>query len=374
MNFNFGVNRHVEGGIGQGFGFKASTLGLPSFVDGIAPDFPQITEQGYAGIGAIGGNNNYITPQTLWTSSVDFTKMRGKHELAFGFTDVWLRIDGGHYGETNLNFDTSSTAGPDPNNEIAGTGNGFASFLLGVGTGSQTAFQAFPATDKHFLGWYIQDGWKVTSKITFNLGMRYEIQTAPTERNNAQNYFNFTAVNPISALVGGGASYPGEFIFNSPGNSGLYKTLYNNFAPRVSVAIQAANKLVVRAGYGIFYVPNYYGQGPNDGFSQPTPWNTSLNNGINPASTLSGNANVDCVNGSVSAPCGTAFPNGERLPTGNSAGGLQDVGFGVSAVNYSRNTPYVQQWMAGVQYSFTPNDLLDISYVGNHGTSVLATG
>jgi hypothetical protein len=374
MNFNFGVNRHVEGGIGQGFGFKASTLGLPSFINGIAPDFPQITEQGYAGIGANGGNNNYITPQTLWTSSVDFTKMRGKHELAFGFTDVWLRIDGGHYGETNLNFDTSSTAGPDPNNEIGGTGNGYASFLLGVGTGSQTAFQAFPATDKHFLGWYIQDGWKVTSKITFNLGMRYEIQTAPTERNNAQNYFDFTAVNPISALVGGGASYPGEVIFNSPGNSGLYKTPYNNFAPRVSVAIQAANKLVVRAGYGVFYVPNYYGQGPNDGFSQPTPWNTSLNNGINPASTLSGNANVDCVNAGISAPCGSAFPNGERVPTGNSAGGLQDVGFGATAANYSRNTPYVQQWMAGVQYSFTPNDLLDISYVGNHGTSVLATG
>ena len=373
MNFNFGVNRHVEGGIGQGFGFQSSTLGLPSFINAIAPDFPQITEQGYAGIGANGGNNNYITPQTLWTTSVDFTKIRGKHEFAFGFTDVWLRIDGGHYGETDLNFDTSSTAGPDPNNEISGTGNGFASFLLGVGTGSQTAFQAFPATDKHFLGWYIQDGWKVTSKITFNLGMRYEIQTAPTERRNQQNYFDFTAVNPVSALVGGGVSYPGEVIFNSPSNSGLYKTLYNNFAPRVSVAIQAANKLVVRAGYGIFYVPNYYGQGPNDGYSQATPWNTSLNNGINPASTLSGNASVDCVNAGVSAPCGSAFPS-ERLPSGNSAGGLQDVGFGVSAVNYSRNTPYVQQWMAGIQYSFTPNDLLDISYVGNHGTSVLATG
>jgi|HubBroStandDraft_4_1064222.scaffolds.fasta_scaffold00546_7 hypothetical protein len=374
MNFNFGVNRHVEGGIGQGFGFQSSSLGLPSFVNSIAPDFPQITEQGYAGLGANGGNNNYITPQTDWTSSVDFTKIRGKHELSFGFTDVWLRIDGGHYGETTLNFDTSSTAGPDPNNEIGGTGNGFASFLLGVGTGSQTAFQAFPATDKHFLGWYIQDGWKVTSRITFNLGLRYEIQTAPTERHNAQNYFNFTAENPISTQVGGGAFYPGELIFNSPGNSGLYSTSYNNVAPRVSVAIQAANKLVIRAGYGIFYVPNFYGQGPNDGFSQATPWNTTLNNGINPASTLSGNANVDCENGGVFAPCGSAFPNGERLPTGNSAGGLQDVGFGATITNTNRNTPYVEQWMAGVQYSFTPNDLLDISYVGNHGTSVLATG
>ena len=226
---------------------------------------------------------------------------RGKHELSFGFTDVWLRLDGGHYGETALNFETSSTAGPDPNNETGGTGNGFASFLLGVGSGSNgtscalcTLFQAFPATDKHFLGWYIQDGWKATRNVTFNLGLRYEIQTAPTERHNAQNYFSFTAENPISSQVGGGAFYPGELIFNSPDNSGLYNTPYNNVAPRVSVAIQAANKLVVRAGYGIFYVPNFYGQGPNDGFSQATPWITTLNNGINPASTLSGNANVNC--------------------------------------------------------------------------------
>jgi len=372
MNFNFGVNRHVEGGIGQGFGFQASSLGLPSFINAIAPDFPQITEQGYAGIGANGGNNNYIAPQTLWTTSVDFTKIRGKHELAFGFTDVWLRLDGGHYGETALNFDTASTAGPDPNNQTAETGDGFASFLLGVGTNSQTAYQAFPATDKHFLGWYIQDGWKVTPRITFNLGLRYEIQTAPTERHNAQNYFDFTAVNPISAQVGGGASYPGELIYNSPNNSGLYKTSYNNVAPRVSVAFQASNKLVFRSGYGIFYVPNFYGQGPNDGFSQATPWTTTLNNGLNPASTLSGNLNVNCDNDGVLAPCGSAFPNGERLPSGNSAGGLQDVGFGTTITNNNRKTPYVAQWMAGSQYSFTPNDLLDISYVGNHGTNVLA--
>ena len=206
MNLNFGVNRHVEQATGQGFGFQTSTLGFPTFIDGIAPAFPQISFSGggnYAGLGANGGNNNYIVPQTFWTTSIDFTKMEGKHELAFGFTDVWLRIDGGHYGQTALNFQTASTAGPDPNNTTAGTGDGFAAFLLGVGSGGNgtscalcTSYQAFPATDKHFLGWYIQDGWKVTPKVTLTLGMRYEIQTAPTERHNAQNSFSFTAENP----------------------------------------------------------------------------------------------------------------------------------------------------------------------------------
>ena len=382
MNYNFGVNRHVEEAIGQGFGFKSSTLGLPSFVDGIAPAFPQISFNGggnYAGLGANGGNNNYVVPQTLWTNSVDLTKIRGKHEFQFGFTDVWLRIDGGHYGETQLNFQTSSTEGPDPNLPAAGTGNGFASYLLGVGSGGNGTtcqlcvnYQAFPATDKHFLGWYLQDGFKATPRITFNLGIRYEIQTAPTERHNEQNFFSFTAVNPISSQVG--FTVPGEQIFSSPNNSGLYNTPYTNVAPRVSVAIQAANKLVVRAGYGIFYVPNFYGQGPNDGFSQITGWNNSINNGLNPASTLSGNANLTCEpSAGTSAPCAQAFTT-ERLPSGNSAAGLQDVGFGAGIANYNRKTPYVQQWMAGVQYSFTNNDLLDISYVGNHGTNVLSSG
>ncbi|MGC1169964.1 MAG: TonB-dependent receptor, partial [Candidatus Acidiferrales bacterium] len=382
MNINFGVNRHTEQATGQGFGFQSSTLGFPSFVDSIAPAFPQISFSGggnYAPLGAVGGNNDYIVPQTFWTSSIDFTKLEGRHELSFGFTDVWLRIDGGHYGQTALNFQTASTAGPDPNNTTGGTGDGFAAFLLGVGSGGNgtscelcTLYQAFPATDKHFLGWYIQDGWKITPKVTLNLGLRYEIQTAPTERHNAQNYFSFTGINPISSQVG--ATYPGELVFSSPNNPGLYNTNYNNVAPRVSIAIAATNKLVIRAGYGIFYVPSFYGQGPNDGFSQATPWTTSLNNGLTPASTLSGNANVNCeaVPG-VPAPCGPAFTT-ERLPTGNSAGGLQDVGFGTTITNVSRKTSYVEQWMAGGQYSFTPNDLLDISYVGNHGTSLLATG
>ena len=381
MNLNFGVNRHVEQATGQGLGFATSSLGFPTFIDGIAPAFPQISFSGggnYAPLGAVGGNNSYIVPQTFWTSSIDFTKMEGKHELSFGFTDVWLRIDGGHFGQTALNFQTASTAGPDPNNALGTTGIGFASFLLGVGSGTNgtacalcTLFQAFPATDKHFLGWYIQDGWKVTPKVTLNLGLRYEIQTAPTERHNAQNYFSFTAENPISAQIG--SFVPGELIFNSPNNSGLYNTPYGNVAPRVSIAIAAAKNLVVRGGYGIFYVPNFYGQGPNDGFSQQTPWNATINNGLNPASTLSGNANVNCESASgVFAPCGPAFTT-ERLPTGNSAGGLQDVGFPVNAVNNNRKTPYVEQWMAGGQYSFTPNDLLDVSYVGNHGTNLLAT-
>jgi hypothetical protein len=380
VSLDFGVNRHVEQSTGQSFGFKSSTLGLPSFIDSIAPTFPEIQPQGYSPLGAQFGLDTYIAPQTLWTSSVDFTKAKGRHTLAFGFMDVWARLDGGHYANTVLQFQTTSTAGPDPQNSTTGTGNGFASFLLGVGSGGDfTGFNKFPATDKHLLGWYVQDGWRMTRKLTLNLGLRYEIQTAPTERTNAQEYFDFKAANPISSAVGSvlnplgqPLNIPGELVFNSSNNRGLYHTSHTNFAPRIGAAYQLRDKIVLRGGYGVFFVPNYYNQGPNTGFSQGTPWVTTLNGGLNPSSTLSGNANANCGTSGFVA-CGSAFPNGEVLPTGNSQGGLTDVGFGLNPVtNPVRPSPYVQQWMTGVQYSFNNNNLLDISYVGNHGVHVLA--
>jgi hypothetical protein len=362
VSLNLGVNRHVEQSTTQSFGYKSSDLGFPSFINSIAPSFPQIQPQSYAYLGAPVNLDNYIVPQTIWTDSVDFTKVHGKHTFAFGFMDVWARIDGGHYANTTLQFQTTSTAGPNPQLETAGTGNGFASFLLGVGSGTdQTGFNQFPATDKNLLGWYLQDDWKLTRKLTLNLGLRYEIQTAPTERQNAQEYFNFSAVNPISSAVG--FNVPGALVFNSSNNRGLYNTSYTNFAPRIGAAYQLRDKIVMRGGYGVFFVPNYYGNGPNIGYSQATPWVTTLNSGLNPSSTLSGNSTLGLP---------SAFST--QVPvTGNSLGGLTDVGFGLNPVTDNvRHSPYVQQWMLGLQYSLTNNDLFDISYVGNHGVHVLS--
>lgn len=355
ISANLGVNRWVEGSQVQSFGFKPSTLGLPAFIDGISPIFPQIQPQGVATLGPNPNQDDYIVPRTLWTGSVDLTKIIGKHNLSFGFMGVLNQIYGGHYFNTTLQFPTSFTGGPDPQNETSSTGSGFASFLLGVGGGTdQTGFNTFPATEKKQLGWYLQDDFKASRKLTLNLGLRYEIQTAPTERYNRQEYFDFKATNPISSAVG--FSVPGELVFNSDKNRGLYNTSYTNFAPRIGAAYQILPKLIFRAGYGIFFTPNYYGNGPTTGYSQATPWVTTLDNQLTPNLTLS-----------------NAFPNGEVLPQGNAQGGLTDVGFGLNpVVNPVRHSPYVQQWMGGFEYSLTNNDLVDISYVGNHGVHVLA--
>jgi hypothetical protein len=370
MSANFGVTRWIEQSQLQSFGFKASSLGLPSFIDEISPQFPQVAPEGLAfgNLGPRTGLDNYTVPRVIYTPTVDFTKIVSRHTLSFGFMGISNVLNGGHYFVTSLPFPTANTSsftgGSDPKVLTTGTGSGFASFLMGAGgfvNGSNnpgTGFQQFPAMTKKWLGWYLQDDWKVTPKLTVNLGLRYEIQGAPTERVNAQQYFDFNAVNPINAAIGSTSlgTVRGAVAYNSSDNRSLYHTQYTNFAPRVGLAYMVMPKLVFRSGFGVFFVPNYYNQGPNLGYTQPTPWVTTQADGVTPANPLS-----------------DAFPNGQIPVTGNSLGALTGIGFSINpAVNRSRPSAYVEQWMGGFQYALTNNDLFDITYFGNHGVHVLA--
>src|SRR6185312_10624528 len=134
LSANAGMNRWIEQSATQGDNFKPSTLGLPSALDTIAGQFPGLRIDGTSGLGpgAINGQDSYAVPRNYITYSTDLTKTFSKHTLAFGFMGVVNQILGGHVYGTKLNFPIGSTAGPDPSNPTAGTGFGFASYLLGV--------------------------------------------------------------------------------------------------------------------------------------------------------------------------------------------------------------------------------------------------
>ena len=357
LSANAGLNRWIEQSATQGDGFAPSKLGLPSSLDPIANQFPQIRIDGYSGLGpgAINGQDSYAIPRNLFTYSVDLTKTLNKHTLSLGYMGVVNQILGGHVFGTKCNFPIDSTAGPDPANETQGTGQGFASFLLGVpDNGGATGVNAQLATEKNYLGWYVQDDWKVTPRLTVNAGLRWEIQTALTERHNKQQYFDFNAVNPIGA--GTGVTTLGELVFNGGANRrGLYNTSYSNVGPRLGVSYRLTDKAVLRSGYGIFFIPSYPGNGPADGYTQTTPIRGTQN--FIPFDTLS-----------------NPVPNGILLPQGSALGALQDVGQGVPAVRSARASTYLQQWMFGVQYAIRNNDLIDITYVGNRGIKLSAGG
>jgi hypothetical protein len=351
MSVNLGGMKWVEGNDVQSHGFKASSLGLPSFIDTNSPQFPIISVASYLPEGPVAGAGQGAFPRSAVSGSIDFVKVRGKHQLSFGYMAIATDENGGRYHFTPLNFNSLFTAGPDPQNATAATGDSIASMMMGLPVSGNTGVSIQEVTRTWFHGVYLQDDWKATRKLTLNLGLRWEVQRPVTDRHNRQASFDYDAVNPISSTVG--QNYLGQLVFATSDNRGLFDTNYKNFAPRIGFAYQITPKLVMRGGYGVFFPPSYRGTGPAPGFTSDTPYVASNDGGLTPASTLS-----------------TAFSGGLVPISGSSLGGLTTVGFSTNAVNRSRKTYYVQQWSYGFQYAPTPNDVIDMTYVGNHGVHV----
>jgi hypothetical protein len=191
--------------------------------------------------------------------------------------------------------------------------------------------------------------------LTLNLGLRYDIQTAPTDRFDRLSYFTL-APNPISNQVPN-LNLPGNVVYTGNGNTrGVYDPQYANFAPRVALAYSPTQKLVFRAGFGMFYTPamefgDYQGLTLN-GFTQTTPYVGSVD-GVTPQNLLS-----------------NPFPTGLLQPPGKSAGGATNVGQDINAIFRGRPTPYVEQWTANLQYEIAKT-VLQAAYVGNHGVKLI---
>ena len=355
LNATAGVQAWHETSDNQSFGFDpAGKLGLPSYVTQNSPLFPIVNVGSQSALGPGTNDQQAVTNHgPVGTVSTDFIKITGKHTLSFGFTGV-EQVDSQHnYYQTTLNFNGGFTSGPDPNKGSGVTsGNGVAEALLGVLDSGQVGTVYNPLVSNHLFGEYVQDDWKPTHNLTLNLGMRYELQTPDTYRHDVASIFNPNVLNPISTLAG--RPYMGALQFLGPGNRYAYDTNFKNIAPRFGFSYQPTSRGVVHGGYGIFFPQSVTccWPGDSDGFSAQTFVNGSLDGGITP------NPNI-----STSNPWGGQYAQ----ITGNKNGEFQQVGNGIGSVFRSRPSPYVQQWMFGIQYALTPNDQLDVNYIGNRG-------
>ena len=351
MSATAGLSRWAEGGVVQGYPFDYTSVGLPGSLTTNSPVFPLVYVSSQVPLGPSQGSQG-TGFRNVGSLSVDFTKTQGRHNLSFGFFGAILQNNGNGLPNTTFNVDQNLTAGPDPTASTPQTGYGFASLLLGAAANATATTNFNPSVLKHYNGFYVEDDWKATPRLTLNLGLRYEWQTAPVERHNRQAYFDYNATNPISAAFG--QNLPGAIVFTSGSHRNLYETNRKNLAPRFGFSQQVTDKLVLRGGYGIFFAPQWFGGGYNPGYSQSTSYSGSVNNGI-----------------TLSAPLSNAFPTGLLAAQGSVLGGLQDVGQGTTAIPSNRRSPYVQNYSFGFQYALTPNDVLTATFVGNHGTKLL---
>jgi outer membrane receptor protein involved in Fe transport len=327
--------RWQEGYLAQTFGTAdAATIGLsPSLFQ--APILPGIDVENYASLGVTFGGGFQTYTRYANTIGMNFTKQFSKHTLKFGgnFDDQRINnrdeSNGVNTGSPAFNFGTALTScDPDPNGGpcIASnsgssvSGNALASMLLGTGSGGGQSFNIDPAMGLHTFGAYIQDQWKVTPRLTINAGVRYENQRPATERFDRLEYFNTTVVNPISAPLG--FNVLGGFEYAKKNGNDRYAWPPNDkdFAPRLGIAYKITDKLVARAGAGIYFLPpsamiSFDNPGQFQGYSSSTSYNATTQNGYVPLNLVD-----------------NPFPNGINQPTGSSQGLLTLVGDGQGQV------------------------------------------
>ncbi len=376
INTFVSYSRWQEPHIAQTLGTAdAATIGLsPSLFQ--APILPGISVENYAGLGVTFGGGFQKYTRDSATIGINLTKQFSKHTLKFGgnFEDQLINntdeSNGVNTGSPAFNFGTALTScDPDPNGGscIASnsgstvSGNALASMLLGTSSGGGQSFNIDPAMGLHSFGAYIQDQWRVTPRLTVNVGVRYENQRPATERFDRLMYFNPNVVNPISSQIG--FNVLGGFEYAQTNGNGRFAWPPNDkdFAPRAAIAYKITDKLVARMGAGIYFLPasamiTFDNPGQFQGFSSSTTYNATSQNGFVPLNLVS-----------------NPFPNGINQPTGSSQGLLTLVGDGQSQIwpKTPHPTPYTEQWSFDLQYQVSAHSVFQIGYLGNRGKKLL---
>ena len=300
------------------------------------------------------------------------SKLSGNHSLRIGGEYRLMRENGYAFGNVSpsLTFSSNWTRGPLDNSTAAPIGQGLASMLFGLPTGGSLSVNASRAEQSTFSALFIHDDWKVTRRLTVNIGLRYEYEAPATERfDRSIRGFDFQTPNPIEAQARANyaarAPIPelpvssfrtlGGLLFAGVGGQprALWQADRNNFSPRIGFAFQPANKTVVRGGYGIFFDTlgvdrQHVNQG---GFNQATSLIPSSDNGLTFRATLA-----------------NPFPDGLQIPPGASGGLLTFLGREVSFFNERPLNAYVQRWSFSVQRELPGRIVVETGYVGNRGT------
>ncbi len=415
LDVNLAGSRFVYGRTPLLSGFDLTTLGWPSTYNTPADSMrtPPTPETNLPNdVGHTQGNSAIGDHNTQYNVSPQLTMIRGKHNIQIG-GQYELGLD--NYFQTNIasgafGFDGTWT-NSNPTSATPTGGFAFADFLLGLGlnqgtfAGNQSeGIAQVPAQTKGketYRALYIEDTWHVTSKFTASLGLRYELPGTWSEAYNRLSYWDpFTNNATVTGCNGtAGSVCPGDAMYVGNGPNSTDNNLPLNkkaFSPRVGMVYSPDQKTVVRAGYGVFFIPNYvsFALNPdNDVINLAATDFTATTNGyITPASSLDG-ANCGFTNmgfaatspvfaprgndgfvcnqsgpfgntGILPPPGRNAAPTLSSFVAANGSPGLAPYfGYGGEGPKYG----YVEQWNLDIQRQLPAGFFADVAYAGSHG-------
>jgi hypothetical protein len=352
-SFRAGYIRHQFAIQQYGEGFDSRQLGFPASIISPLPRqfFPRIVYTDYTAFGPQRSTGSQFTFSETWSAAETLSKVVNAHSLKFGaeFRLMFNNQDNPTSSFARFLFTRGFTQ-RDALRGDAASGNAFASLLLGYPSGGESDRFAPPAYSNRYWVLFFQDDWRVSSKLTLNLGIRWDYESPQSERFNQQNRgFDTTSASPFRAP---GMDLKGGLLFTDADNRLPFQRDFNNFQPRAGLAYQLRGSTVLRAGYGISYLPTF-DTGFNNGFSVQTPVVATTDGGLTPAIRLS-----------------NPFPDGYLTPPGRSQGLATLVGSGFSYGFARREIPLVHQFSFGFQHELPWRVLVDASYVGSRSRSL----
>ncbi|MDX2043915.1 MAG: carboxypeptidase-like regulatory domain-containing protein [Acidobacteriota bacterium] len=297
------------------------------------------------------------------------TRIFGSHSTRFGYdfrvyqenrSPVEFKL-----GE--LQFNNNFTRINDQNPAIPVDQNraqSIASLLLGIPTGGSVPLTPPSSYQSLYQGLFFQDDWKVSRKLTLNLGLRYELEGATTERFNRNlRGFDLTsaspveaaakaayAANPIPEIPAANFNVKGGLLFTGDSRRGFYDADTNNFQPRVGFAYQINEKTVIRGGLAMYTVPYPLEAINATGFASSTPIDPSPDLGL-----------------TFTASLANPYPNGRIAPTGSSRGLATFLGQSINVVPTNLRNGQSAKLELNLQRELPGRWLAEISYVGNRG-------
>jgi len=352
MNKTFGLPTYFDTELPKLHGI-ANETSVPSYSIGNYTPLPG--QPGYNNAKITSTDNDYVLlPSVSW--------VRGRHTLKFG-ADI-RNMQNNYYQATaggTFSFDNLFTS----QNALSSgaSGNGLASMMLGLGSSGNVLAFGLPWQSLSYQGYYAQDTWQPTSKLTLTLGLRWEIPGVYKERYNRAASFDPHEVNPTLAALNikvSGQPIMGALDFvNTPQHpfKGLKSEHFDLIAPRLGAAYRLNDKTVIRAGGGMYYLPAnlQFNEGPyGNALNQFTnQWLTSLDSSVTPTYSLS-----------------NPFPNGFIPSLGNLPHDQAQkliLGFAPAAQLASTPYPYNMQWNFTVQRQAPAGVAVETAYSGSHG-------
>ena len=279
--------------------------------------------------------------------------MLRKHTLKLGAE--YRQLAGNNYqtSQPSGTFNFSAGLTGNPQNQT-GTGSTYAGFLLGAVSSGSGSTHVGESQKGFTLSGFVQDAWRLRRNLNVSLGLRYDFQQPPYERNCGGSNFNPTAINPLNNLKG-----KMEYACKDYGSTYMNPD-YKNFGPRIGIVWDpfSTGKLAIRAGYAIFFPGtfniNYFGS--TSGFATT---NTTY-------AAPGGNTNLPAFY------LKDGFPTPLIQPLGSVLGPSAFLGQGVTYDQSQQATPSSQQWNFGIQRQILGGWVFDVGYTGNRGNHLVA--